>query len=146
MTPAVSAPRTGAVAGLAFLAGRWRGEGTLRGAPVATRSTCEPFAETMLRMDVETFRDGELVHRERILWRPGRDGAHDGCTTSPWRGGAQEWVVETVEPGRAWRQTHPGFVWEIRRTDAGYEESFDRIDGAARDRIIELRHAREASP
>lgn len=146
MTPAMR------VADLAFLVGAWRGEGTLRDAAVTCRSVGAPFGggDGMLTLDHVTSQGGAIVHKERILFRDDPDGGVS-CTTSPWRGAAQVWRVETTEPGRVWTLTHEGFLWTIRRdgTDA-WSETFDRVLSPDRmelgaERIVSLRHARDAA-
>lgn len=146
--------RPARVADLAFLVGAWRGEGTLRDAAVTCRSVGAAFGggDGMLTLDHVTSQGGAVVHKERILFRDEADGGVL-CTTSPWRGEAQTWRVEAVEPGRVWTLTHPGFLWTIRRDDADrWSETFDRTPaGAARgelgaERIVSLRHARDAAP
>jgi hypothetical protein len=149
------------VADLAFLVGAWHGEGTLRDAAVTCRSVCAPFGalfgDGMLTLDHVTSRGGAVVHRERILFRD-EPGGGATCTTSPWRGAAQVWRIETTDPGRVWTLTHPGFLWTIRReaaTAAGpsadaWSETFDRISADPRgelgaERIVSLRHLRDTA-
>lgn len=142
---------TARVADLAFLVGAWRGEGTLRDAAVTCRSRAAPFGDGMLTLDHVTSQGGAVVHKERILFRDEADGSVL-CTTSPWRGEAQVWRVAATEPGRAWTLTHPGFLWTIRRDDDDrWSETFDRLRGDAHgelapERIVSLRHARDAAP
>ena len=129
---------------LAFLVGRWRGEGTLRGEAVTTRSECAAAADGSLRLDVETRRGGDVVHRESVEFRSGADG-RVVVTTSPRSGTVQTWDVSGDAARLVLR--HPGFVWEIRPGRDAWDETFDAVarDGLT-SRIVSLRHVRLEGP
>jgi hypothetical protein len=128
------------IASLSFLAGTWRGEGTLRGDAVATSTVATPFGESMLRVDVETRRRGETVHRERIVFRE-RDGRLE-ATTSPWRGDAQIFSV-SEEPGPRFVLSCGDLRWTIEASGAdAFEERFGKLDGGRFEEIVALRHVR----
>jgi hypothetical protein len=134
------------LAGLRFLAGRWRGEGTLRGVRITSFNVWRDDADGSLRLSSDTLRDGQVVHRECAVLReaaPGRIAA----TSSSDRVPAQSWDVAAVEAGR-WTLTHPGFAWEIRReSDDVYAETFDEVRSlGSAERVVELRHVRVPEP
>jgi hypothetical protein len=126
---------------LGFLVGSWRGEGRLRGAAVTTRSVGSEFGGNMIRLDVETEREGAVVHKERILF--GVRAAGVEATTSPWRGDAQRWTVEAAGPGR-FVLTSPGLRWTIEQVGPGaYAEVFGRASaGGEFEGVVELVHRR----
>lgn len=130
--------------GLGFLAGRWRGEGTVRGRPATSRGVCRPSASSpdALSMQVATSRDGRVIHEEDILWMPAT-GRAVRCVTRPATGDEQVWRVTRLGAD-AWELARPGFVWTIRRTESGYEETFDAggADGNMV-RVVALRHVRD---
>lgn len=130
---------------LRFLVGRWRGEGTLRGRAVTSHSECVRSGDGSLRLDVETRRDGEVVHRESVAFRATAEGGV-AATTSPRPGTAQAWEVE--ERGARLVLRHPGFRWEVAPDgERAYDETFDAVapDGRAT-RIVALRHTRLGAP
>jgi hypothetical protein len=149
VTPATTNPRASrersstdpGLAALVFLVGRWQGEGFLRGAPVTSRTWGAPFGAGMIRVDAETFRDGALVHRERIVLRE-KDGRVE-ASTSPWRGDAQRFAV-AEEPGPRFVLTSGAFVWTITPEGAdAWSESFGVVTAPAQfEEIVALRHVR----
>ena len=129
--------------GLRFLVGRWRGEGTLRGEAVTTRSRPALAADGSLRLEV-LARQGEVVRRERVTFREDDSGVVVS-TTEPRPGVTQRWSVEDVDGVIVLRS--PGFVWHVLPGDRDYEEMFDAVapDGRTT-RIVALRHVRREGP
>jgi hypothetical protein len=134
---------------LRFLVGSWRGEGTLRGKPVTSRSVCRisPNAKDALTLRVETLRDGAVIHEEDVHWMAD-SAVLVRCVTRPRSDEEQVWRVRQSADGRSWELTYPGHAWSIRRTDEdAWEETFSTVgaDGAAKP-VVVLRHVRASGP
>jgi hypothetical protein len=135
------------IADLRFLVGRWRGEGTLRGKPVTSRSECRvsPNAPDALTLRVQTLRGGAVIHEEDVHWMTD-SSLLVRCVTRPRSDEEQVWRVRALEGGRAWELTRPGHHWTVRRTgDDAWEETFATVaaDGAVVP-VVVLSHVRDA--
>lgn len=132
--------------GLGFLVGRWRGEGTLRGKPVTSRTECHVAAQGgSLSMRTETLRGGAVLHQEDLLWMPAT-GALVRCVVRPRSDEEQVWRVRAAGDG-VWELSYPGHAWTIRRTADGYEESYGTVGaGGTVTPVVLLRHRRCEDP
>ncbi len=123
--------------GLAFLVGRWRGTGEWGGAPFACSSHVTMLFGRYVQIDVHAWQDGRPAHEERVIVHAGEDGGPVLATLYPDRGAVQQYVLEELVPGRAYRFV---FVppagsdlspqrWTVRRTDSGYDDVFEIAPG-----------------
>lgn len=96
---------------VAFLPGRWIGRGHLRDRPIEVAMSAGPVLGHYLQVDVSTTADGEVVHRERVLYH--RDGA----------GGLVALTFDDAGQVQRWHVTAPAAqLRELRRLDRSDDE------------------------
>lgn len=123
------------MSGLDFLLGRWRGTGEWGGSPFVCRTHATRLLDRYLQLDVRAEQEGRAAHEERVIVH--EDGGLPVATLYPDRGDVQRFVVQELAPDDAYRLvfTPPAGSdlspqrWTIRRTDGGYEETFEIAPG-----------------
>lgn len=127
-----------------FLLGTWHGAGRVGDDAVTSRVVAEPFGADMIRLDNETFRDGETIHRERIVFRVKDDRLQ--ASTSPWRGDAQVFEVEATPTGLVLTCGDRCRWTIVREGDDRWSETFESADSAGRLQVrTTLHHVRTAA-
>jgi len=124
-----------ALSGLAFLVGRWRGEGEWGGKPFRCRTEITWLFARHLQIDVAAEQEGRADHAERVFLHA--DGDRLAATLFPDRGCVQRFEVHELEHGAAYRLLFTPPVdsdlspqrWTIRRSEAGYDETFEIAQG-----------------
>jgi hypothetical protein len=121
--------------GVAFLVGRWRGEGMWREQPFTCRTQIAWLLGRYLQIDAVSEQEGRAAHAEHIVIHA--DGDRTLAMLYPDRGSVQHFEVLVMEPGEAVRLVftppagsgHSPQRWTLRRTEAGYDEVFEIADG-----------------
>lgn len=132
------------VEGLRFLAGIWRGAGTVRGDAVTSRVEGSLRDDGAIVLDHVTMREGAADHRERIvvLEERGRLRAYIRAASGP----EQRFQGGSVDFGWRFTRADPKLghlAWEVAPDgDDRFEERFVMGEGAAAETVVRLRHER----